>query len=65
MYLSSSKQNMTILFFRPELQSDEVILQIQDNVQEVLQQREQTESGRIQSWILTLSLSYVGVCKFV
>lgn len=40
---------MTILFFRPELQSDEVILQIQDNVHEVLQQREQTESGRIQS----------------
>ena len=64
MYLSP-KQNMTILYFRPELQSDEVILQIQDNVHEVLQQREQTESGRIQSWILTLSLSYVGVCKFV
>ena len=40
MYLSSPKQNMTILFFRPELQADEIILQIQDNVHEVLQQKE-------------------------
>ena len=39
MYLLSPKQNMTILFFRSELQADEIILQIQDNVHEVLQQK--------------------------
>ena len=35
---------MTILFFRPEIQADEIILQIQDNVHEVLQQKEQRQS---------------------
>lgn len=31
----------------------------------VAAKRTDTESGRIQSWILILSLSYVGVCKSV